>query len=76
MSEVKGEMLTCDVCGEKVFCVLSETGTADGGWTHWDSFDKPHGWKTHYNGYKDVCPKCYSLIEQAIKNEVKSIQVM
>jgi len=73
MTRTNGSMLVCDVCGKSVFCKLKATGTADGGWSQWNDFDAPGDWKTHYNGYKDVCPSCHERIETAIKREVDCI---
>ena len=57
MSRVKGQITTCDRCGEQVFRKYIGRGEMDGGFTTWDKFeDEPAGWG--YEDRKDLCPKC------------------
>lgn len=56
MSSQKGEIRTCDRCGEQVFCKYLKDGVMDGGFTRWNEFEKAEGWG--YEDGKDLCPKC------------------
>lgn len=63
-----GKLVTCDRCGKSTLLKHIGVGSADGGYTHWDEFEKyPQGWE-HENVkifvgsktyvYIDLCPDC------------------
>lgn len=72
MSQVNGQLTTCQRCGAQIFRKCTGEGEADGGFTRWNNFEPyPEGWdlvavpKTAntgngnaYNGYMRVCPDC------------------
>ena len=66
MSKVKGELLTCDRCGETIFLKYLEKGYADGGYTTWDKYENAEGWgyEVHYN----LCPKCMEEYKEMIND--------
>ena len=62
MSQAKGKLITCDICGAPVFLKTTGEGEADGGYTRWNEFEAfPEGWASSKiqinNRYIDSCPK-------------------
>lgn len=66
MSKVKGELLTCDRCGETIFLKYLGKGDADGGYTTWDKYENAEGWgyEVRYN----LCPKCMEEYKEMIND--------
>ena len=75
MSEVNGQLCTCERCGFQIFRKAIGEGEADGGYTRWNKFeDYPDGWGlvgvpedngARY-GYIRVCPSCHDLWDKLI----------
>lgn len=57
MSSVKGNMRTCDRCGEWIFLKCIGEGSADGGYTRWNEFEPAPGWD-YLSNIGDLCPSC------------------
>ena len=61
MSQVNGQMRTCDRCGATVFLKRTGEGELDGGFTRWDCFEHADGWSVEHDvrdGKGDLCPEC------------------
>lgn len=69
MSSKTGRLLTCDRCGKQIFLNCTGEGEADGGYTHWNTFEKADGWMW-VREVGDMCPRCwrdYNEILEAFK---------
>ncbi len=80
MSEVNGQLTTCQRCGAQIFRRCTGEGVADGGYTRWNNFEPyPEGWElvavpssvktgsgNAYNNYMRVCPACNEVWKSAI----------
>jgi predicted nucleic acid-binding Zn ribbon protein len=75
MSQVNGQLSTCERCGAQVFRKCTGEGETDGGYTRWNNFepypkgwglvDVPEGVKPPYNSMR-VCPDCRAAWNKAI----------
>ena len=74
MSQINGQLTTCERCGAQIFRRTTGEGEADGGFTRWNNFEPyPEGW-----GLVDVpkgllphncvrvCPACHKAWDRAI----------
>ncbi len=71
MSELKGKLLVCDRCNDRIFLNLIKQATTDGGYTIWDVFEKsPDGW-VYISGIGILCPKrsreYYDMIQKFLQ---------
>lgn len=66
MSKVKGELLTCDRCGETIFLKYLGKGNADGGYTTWDKYEDAEEWG--YEVHSNLCPKCMKEYKEMIND--------
>lgn len=58
MSREKGQLVTCDRCGQTVFLKSIGEGETDGGYTRWNKFESfPTGWSVK-SDLGDLCPDC------------------
>lgn len=68
MSEVNGQLTTCERCGVQIFRKCIGEGERDGGYTRWNNFEPyPEGWGLvsvpegiRPYDYARVCPECHS----------------
>lgn len=74
MSQVNGQLTTCERCGAQVFRKCTGEGDLDGGYTRWNTFEPyPEGWGlvsvpkgvAPYDNVR-VCPACHKVWDQAI----------
>ena len=75
MSQVNGQLSTCERCGAQVFRKCTGEGEMDGGYTRWNNFEPyPDGWGlvsvpesagTRHD-YLRVCPECHALWDKVI----------
>lgn len=75
MSQVNGQLSTCERCGAQVFRRCSGEGEADGGYTRWNTFEPyPEGWglvdvpksvEIAHNCIR-VCPDCQVVWDNAV----------
>lgn len=75
MSQVNGQLSTCERCGAQVFRKCTGEGEMDGGFTRWNNFEPyPEGWGLvdvpksagTRHGSLRVCPDCHALWDKAI----------
>ena len=81
MAKVNGQIVSCDRCDAKIFLKCTGEGSADGGFTRWNTFEKmPDGWDlvavpkyvgwtgngNAYNNYMQVCPTCHKLWDEIV----------
>ena len=73
MSRQRGQLLTCDRCGETVFLkeLAAKEKDTDGGFTRWNEYkheEPPEGWSYKYFGeysdHYDLCPECSKKLEE------------
>lgn len=74
MSQINGQLTTCERCGAQVFRRCTGEGETDGGYTRWNNFEPyPEGWDlvdvpkgaAPHNCVR-VCPACHKVWDQAI----------
>ena len=83
MSEMKGTLVTCDICKEQVFLKFLEEKETDGGYTHYCVYeDLPEDWCTNYGNIfgKDfsishLCPECRKKMISALERKKEEIQI-
>ena len=75
MSQVNGQLTTCERCGAQIFRKCIGEGEADGGYTRWNKFEPyPEGWElvsipksdTARYGNIRVCPDCSALWNRVV----------
>ena len=74
MSQVNGQLTTCERCGAQVFRKCVGEGEADGGYTRWNNFEPyPEGWNLvsvpkglSRHDCVRVCPACHKVWNQAV----------
>lgn len=75
MSEVNGQLSTCERCGAHIFRRYIGEGEQDGGFTRWNKFEPyPEGWglvsiphiKETNSNYIRVCPDCSALWNKVV----------
>lgn len=74
MSQVNGQLSTCERCGAQVFRRCVGEGETDGGYTRWNKFEPyPEGWGlvsipkgiAPYDNIR-VCPECHAQWNKAL----------
>jgi predicted nucleic acid-binding Zn ribbon protein len=74
MSQVNGQLTTCERCGAQIFRKCTGEGETDGGFTRWNKFEPyPEGWDlvsvpkgmAPHNCVR-VCPDCNAQWAKAI----------
>ena len=75
MSQVNGQLTTCQRCGAQIFRKCIGEGETDGGYTRWNKFEPyPEGWDLVSvpksagapHDYLRVCPACNAQWTKAI----------
>lgn len=64
--KANGKMITCDRCGQTVFCKTTGEGERDGGYTRWNTFEEAEGWTYEYK-IGDLCPQCTEEYKKLIE---------
>lgn len=67
MSELKGKLLICDRCNDRIFLNLIKQANTDGGYTIWDVFEKPSDGWVYISGIGTLCPKCSGEYDDMIR---------
>lgn len=73
MAEQKGKLITCDRCGNTVFCRATNEKEIDGGFTRWNEFEKADGWGREDG--KDLCRSCndaFAIMKQNFSREKRA----
>lgn len=72
MGKQNGKILICDRCGYEEFLACTGENSADGGYTKWNTFEKPKKkWifgENFAGSYVDLCPECaeqYKILKEA-----------
>ncbi len=83
MSEIKGTLVTCDICKEQIFLKFLEEKETDGGYTRYSVYeDLPEDWCT--NSYRifgedfhmrHLCPECRKKMISALERTREEIQI-
>lgn len=76
MSQVNGQLTTCERCGAQIFRKTIGEGQTDGGYTRWNEFEPyPEGWEVvslpKVNGQHQsamVCPFCYAEWDRVLNS--------
>lgn len=83
MSEMKGTLITCDICKEKVFLKFLEQKETDGGYTQYSVYeDLPEDWCTSFRdifgkdfSIRHLCPECRKKMISALERTREEIQI-
>ena len=83
MSEIKGTLITCDICKEKVFLKFLEQKETDGGFTQYSVYeDLPEDWCTSSKiifdtdfSIRHLCPECRKKMISALERTKAEIQI-
>ena len=75
MSQVNGQLSTCERCGAQIFRKCTGEGETDGGYTRWNNFEPyPEGWGLVSvpksaglsHNFMRVCPDCNAAWNRAL----------
>lgn len=74
MSQINGQLSTCERCGAQIFRKCTGEGERDGGFTRWNTFEPyPEGWALvsvpkgiAVHDCVRVCPACHKAWDRAI----------